>query len=569
MAADTETTPWVRAVAHRAWSAGRTDVVLVLGTDEVVPLPVGAAAVLQACRRPDTLDAHAARLPATARSMLTRLVAARLLVGADDVRAALATAVPSTPASPPTPAAWCVPTACRPAQAAALAVALGRTGVPVRIYDQAGDVPAALASADAGDAAVATPASTAAWAALLGAAIGDVPLATWALLGREGAALRTGANRNVLLLDAAGEVVLSVDDDVQPRAIVGQGDLADPAAWRLLSGGDPTTVRFSPSVAEATSGAVPIDLASLLCAGLLADARVVAGGAALRDAEASLCDRLASASPVPVFAACAGIAGDSGWGRGDQALFFGDEARAALVADYERLIASRAVVRAAARPTLTDSPFFMATAYALDARVVLPPYFPHGRNAEGPWSVLAQHVLRAGVVAHLPVAVHHAPPVDRRFDPATLGTTWDRPRVNDLLAHWLGRMAPAGPGPEGLAAAGAGLTAIATLPEAQLRDRVADAHRTLLAQGLTALAGAAAVPAPHPTAWREDVDRLARALLAAMSDIAPPDGYDGPAAWPAFRADLGRYAQLVSRWPQLLDAAVDLRADGVRPTRPS
>jgi hypothetical protein len=210
-----------------------------------------------------------------------------------------------------------------------------------------------------------------------------------AVLDAEACEVRTGANRNALLLACAGARFIAVDDDVV--AAFGSAEAAPRGA---AGGGDTTDFRFfaSPEDTLLRVRQRDVDAVSLLTRDL---GRAVAPSR-----------RIAVTRP--------GLFGDSGASSPFGLLLFpAPSLRATLAAsadDYRSAMASRQLLRLAARPMATPMLGLMGYALGVDATQPLPPFLTVMRNQDGVWGATLSLTCPELLSLHLPLAIRHAPP---------------------------------------------------------------------------------------------------------------------------------------------------------------
>ncbi len=408
----------------------------------------------------------------------------------------------------------------------------------------------------------------------LAARVPDVPRALLAFaMGLEGRVLSgssVGANHTVGILDAAGTCVLSVDDDTTARTA-----LAPPATGLAVTGAhDATVFRFhadrDAAIAAAAWGDVdPLALHETMlghAVGALVAAR--AGQPLdLDGASAALVRRLARGQ---VRVTSLGVVGDSGMGSPGYYLLLGEPSRASLFADYALHRRTRAVTRMVQRATVSAGTFLMAPSVGLDARTLLPPFFPYGRNQDGAYAVALRTLLPDAYLGHLPAAVEHLPGEARRFgedaDRAAMGTAL----LADVLIHAL-ELAPSGHGlyVDGrFHQVGAHLARLGGLPPRELTELLTVERAGRVAGQVGRLQAAAdAPPEGAPEAWLADVERAIEHLRAVATEaerVLPVGwvkelGAEGAAA----RAGevLRLHGRLLEAWPRVFEAAKQLRSE--------
>ncbi len=571
-------------------------------------LPAARARVLFACRGLATLEQHAARTAAELggdaaahRAELAELASAGLLVSAGDLVRRLQQARPAEPAaSGERIASLGVPTRGR---AAGVGEALdtyvedarrhGRSLDYVVADGAAGEAEAAPTRAVATEIAArpgvslayAGPAEKARYAAKLAARAGaDPEIVAFALLGDARLPLGTGANRNALLLHAAGELLLQVDDDTRCR-VRGAPDPLPGLA--VTSVDDPTELWPLAERLPATAGAgrafvaLHEDLLGRAAGDCIA---AVPGGLELGGATGMLFRRLAGRGGR-VVATQSGSGGDAATGSMAHLLRLEGRSRERLLADegtYQRALERRQVIRAAPRAAIGDGAACITMGLGLDARGVLPPFVPVQRNAGGVFAVVLRRCLHDALLGFVPWTVEHEPPEARDTSPAACWASFDGLLGNDLLRLLVAasRVEPdrvdaatEQPPPAAgasLRALGEALSRWGSLPLADFEEVVR--VQVLRARSLDLLLFEEALRrhGRAPAFWARDVDRAVALLRAG---VPRPES-----AWPTdFVAALGeaegracfqsvvrRYGELLRVWPDLWNAALALRVEGVR-----
>jgi hypothetical protein len=388
----------------------------------------------------------------------------------------------------------------------------------------------------------------------------------------------TGAVRNALLLHAAGEPIVQLDDDTHaplgapPSRGEGLVCSADPPFEHWFSGPDEEPF----ALCEARDDLDPFaPHESVLGRSVGALARA---GAVVVDGASSRFLRDVAARDGHVVGSMLGLCGDSATGSVAHYLLLDGAARARLLASeagYRHALESRQLVRCVRAASVTDSPFCMSYGLALDGRKLLPPFMPTGRNGDGVFGMLVRRTHRDGYFGHLPWVVRHDPPERRAPLERTLGDL-RRLAGNDVVCRLLaqGPVQAEHPDPgASLRTVGELLGYWGALPlpafeelarATALRTRGRDlviVHDTLKAHGF------------EPVWWAHDLRSMAMELAHAAADprlshpadwidaLGDADGREG------FRSAVRRYGELLRAWPELWAAARELRRRGVHPAR--
>ena len=385
----------------------------------------------------------------------------------------------------------------------------------------------------------------------------------FALLGDERCTLTTGANRNSLLLDTVDTLVLSVDDDTRCR-IAAPAEAEDTLA--IFSGYDPTEFWFFPDHASAIEFVSFVDIDVLACHEAL-----------LGNAIANTGDPAASSR---VAITLHGLVGDSGMSSPRYYLSLAGASRERLVASpnaYRSAVRSREVLRTVRRPTIGTGPFCMTTFFGFDNRLLLPPFFPVQRNADGIFGLVLQKCVEASHVAFLPSALLHTPAAPRAFEPDEIWTDAGSVRMSDiviacLFAHQAGgaHLTDA----TRLVQLGRHLRSLGSLelPDFEAHVRRLQQYRTMAF--ITVLESHLQMHGASPRFWADDVKRMIELLSKATSAedyIVPRDlrhEHDAEAARRLSQELVAKFGGLLEAWPTIVAAARRLRANGCRLTNP-
>jgi hypothetical protein len=396
----------------------------------------------------------------------------------------------------------------------------------------------------------------------------------------DGCTFHVGANRNAVLLDAAGGAVLMVDDDTTARAAY-PADVRD--GLRLSSHYDPWSLHFFARVENALDavdwrdadlvawhrrflGRSPAACAFGPRAGgvpLPLDADGV--GLDLDEADAALIT-VFSRGRGRVVATSAGVAGDSGMGFPLSFLWLHGPTRERMLEDYESYRATRAVHRCADVATISNTQLFMSTHVAFDVRATIPPFPPVLRNSDGAFGGLLRTCAPQSYVAFLPWLIEHAPPDARaaNFDHVVQSVGYVR--ANDIirdLAHGHDPVPGVTDPAVRLRAFGRYLSSLGDMPPADFDALVRYQIMAAVGRRIEALTRAIDRNSGQPAQWAEDCAAVIAEGLRALTEDALVVA-DVPGATPderhrRFQRLLYRFGRLIDAWPALLKAATGLR----------
>jgi hypothetical protein len=262
---------------------------------------------------------------------------------------------------------------------------------------------------------------------LIGA--GEIPpeVVKFALFDVEQCGLTTaGANRNALLLDSAGEALVSVDDDTLCRIATAPGDSGESIAITNTSLAYPAEVWVYENRDHALKAVSFVeqdfigtherflgkDLKSI-CQTHHAQNRLNRTGS---DAE-SVGEEAIDKERITV--TLNGIIGDCGWSSPFVYLLLTRDSLNRLTQSesvYRRSLGSREVLQVTRSALLTKhEEYLMSTVMGIDSRWLIPPFMPAGRGQDRIFGLTLAACFSQGHVARLPWAVVHAPVKGRSF----------------------------------------------------------------------------------------------------------------------------------------------------------
>jgi hypothetical protein len=401
----------------------------------------------------------------------------------------------------------------------------------------------------------------------------------FALLGYESCPVRTGSSRNALLLHTTGETLLQMDDDTiceVAQVPDAQGGL------RLSSAYDPTEFWFfaEDEPVPPRSALLEEDFLAaheqLLGKSLSACIGSVGPGNGLDFYRASATFfRRQEPTGGKVLVTAAGVAGDSGMGSSVYFLSLEGDSRARLLRSetvYRHALARRQVVRSVTQPTVSEGDFCMSVNLGLDNRDLLPPFMPVQRNQDGIFGSLLRACWDSGSFGFLPRALLHRSEV--RCSSTDLRTSVSQFTTGQAIQALVRAFVP-GPNradpADALRAVGRSLADWGSAPQADFEELV----RLVLWGQMSRLASQwenqLREHSEHPTFWAKDV----KLLLVTLREALPSPSYQLPCdlsavygaedTRPRFQQLVCRFGELLQAWPQMVDAARELRARGIRP----
>ncbi len=397
-------------------------------------------------------------------------------------------------------------------------------------------------------------------------------VAEFALFDPLGAGFSCGANRNALLLQEAGRMFCSLDDDVVCRLS------APPEGAReglsFFSDGDPYSRWLFPDRGAVRAAAVPAKADYLAThekmLGLPLSAISVAGGD-FTDAGDTLIRRLMR-RPARVRATFLGHAGDPGIPSSTYYLYYRRENRRRLTQSaehYDSVFPSRAVIGMVEQPRVGDASISPGMAMGLDHRTLLPPFFPVMHAEDFSFGAALWQCCPDAVLGHLPLAIAHEPPEGKAIlTPAGLREA--RPFLVFEFAHLLRRlilradMPAAATAEHRMVHLGRYFSELGGLPA---EDFLEVLRREALAEAsdrIEYLGRRLAEDSETPDFWRHDVENLIDHLRESVSQDGSEIPLDLPVSRPLAenRAFLqkacGEYGALLQAWPAMVSVAMKL-----------
>jgi hypothetical protein len=404
----------------------------------------------------------------------------------------------------------------------------------------------------------------------------------FALFDPERCGFSVGANLNALLFQTIGELFFLTSDDTECRVAPAPQSRREVTC---TSRPDPTEFRFFEDRDASLRSLTFVD-ADLLGLHEQLLGRDLPSCIAASDGEPRL-DRIGarfvrrlSAGRGRVVATMNGLVGDSGMGSTAAYLLLRGASHRRLIASeaaYRSACASRAVVRAVSRPTISDGSFCMSGFLGLDQRATLPPFFPVRRNSDGILGVTLRRSVEDGLFGLLPWVLVHNPPEPRRAAADDIWHARSRPLLYDIvIASLLSCRFGAGETSteSRLRALGRHLTALGSLAAADYEEVLRLYRSRQLSALMTSLEERLRVYGEAFAPWVKDVTKSLETLQATLSDaeaIVPVDliGDRGAARALALSQRLiYRYGRLLDAWPELISAARRLRDRGESPAVP-
>lgn len=399
----------------------------------------------------------------------------------------------------------------------------------------------------------------------------------FALFDSENCGNSLGANRNALLLQTAGSVAFSADDDTEYAAIAGSGTgepLDFNADWDLMD------FTFFANREESQRYAVSCDVD-------LFDVHEQMLGKTLRECVSTFYPspglRFESVAARPlrdiaeergaVVATFGGVLGDSGMDSPRSYLLLGAESRERLVASehaYASAFSSREILRVVKRPVIGAHSWCVTTAYGFDNKRLLPPFMPIGRGEDDVWGLTIQASFDDPYFGYLPWALRHIPPENRSYSSAWMGEAAPLRIYQVMMAcissfHlWPKTMTDES---QRLQALGSHLIALGSLSQPDFEEFVRLHVWRMQSEYISFLENQLHKYKQAPVYWAQDVKNCIAEIRSALAHddyIAPRDLMQiRPAAQAKtlMRRLVLKFGQLLYWWPQIVKSSISIREE--------
>jgi hypothetical protein len=411
--------------------------------------------------------------------------------------------------------------------------------------------------------------------------------AEFALSDPEGCGHRTGANRNLLLLETLGEAVVSVDDDTvcRPARVHERKEcaLACSSEGGLIEGWFfPDRGRALKAVPE-EEGDFLGQHGEVLGRGLGPCLRAAGdrGKVDLDGMDARFL-KLIREGRGRVGVTQNGLVGDCATGSSLWVIGQSGETQKRLVTSeevYRTAVASRETIRSARCLTLSNRAFLMTYAVGYDNRSLLPPFMPVLRAQDGIFALTGQMCFPDILTAYLPWTVLHDPSGRPPFgkDEDFLRGEASPQYMHDILIGCLEsyEMGPAKPsGKARLGALGLYLEEIGDLPAEDFREFVRKVIWIQVGNFVESLTQEMDRYGDSAPEWARDAETTVKSLLGSLAK----EGFEVPMnlregrsleeARALSQRLVRRYGRLLRGWEGLTAAARRLKERGVSPCIP-
>lgn len=403
----------------------------------------------------------------------------------------------------------------------------------------------------------------------------DIPVevARFGLFGRPDANANIGANRNAALLQTAGTLFLSVDDDTvcEPASVPG-------GSRDVVFGGeaDPTEVWFFGDRRCARGFVEPRELdfvgAHQQMLGLTLRSIAASAASSGKVDLQRLCVHLLNHlwfGTGRVLSTYNGLVGDAGvYTALPFLLHSSSSTKERLTSSSETYLSalrSREIVRQTLAPTVSHGAgaVSIATFIGLDNRALLPPFFPPFRSEDGIFGQMLADCRGESCIGHIPLVLVHDRPETRIFGDIAMV------RMADLL---LGALldCPASVGDQScadrLTRLGSHLRALGSMPEGDFREWARVAMFKRASAILVTIEMALKRSFCYPEFWASSMSEIADSVAEAVvrADHVAPHEVRGSGGLGAARHILLQFGELLHWWPSIVEKTHELAHVGVR-----
>jgi hypothetical protein len=419
------------------------------------------------------------------------------------------------------------------------------------------------------------------------AACSNIPLEIieFALLDVEGLNISTGANRNALLLHTSGELLLSVDDDTICE-ITEQSEAQFNVRLDLRSQlhkfklyDDRTTLMNSVISVDKDI----LQIHEQLLGKKLSECIDIGKELQERSMEPFEVDLLLNPGPLTgegkVLMTFNSIIGDSGTSPKDLYFFLEEESRVRAFSSesaYHKTRRSREVFRGVCNPTINYTSSCVATVVGLDNRETLPPFPPAFRNQDGVFGLLVKLLFKDSYSSHLPSGVLHFPVLERFNDHETVIRETGHASPSEIIKACLMdyKNYPEGEPIEGkFKGLGMHLMNIGMLPSEKFQEFLRLRLFKNKSDEIAFLEKFLSEQQDAPEYWARDIKDYIRALRNGLTEdnfIIPERllvDRSPEEALKLMKNFIYKFGQLLHCWPELVQAAKEIKERGITAAR--
>lgn len=413
----------------------------------------------------------------------------------------------------------------------------------------------------------------------------QVPIETlnFALFDPEGFGCSIGANRNALLLDMAGKICLSVDDDVRCRLSPGL-DYRPALAIEPLSEFMNIDSFANRAATLETAGLAEVDVLAtheqLLGRTLNGCVKFISDQRGVLDFDFVNAQFLKSleTNSGKVIVTFTGLIGDPGVDIPAVLQPLNRQSHENLMrteSEYNLAFQSRELFKSPSSMVLSRRGSFITAAFGFDGRSLLPPFFPLLRGHDGTFAATL-HTCFEGYWGYLPWGILHDSR-ERRYSEEGVKETVSSLRLSNVLMSLINDFQLStgiADEEERMSALGRHLSSLGRMRLSEFDEylrirllRSQTAYLSLMEKQLALFSG-------RPSYWSEDVKWVTSLLSNALSDdsyYVPKDLVRAQSLEEARKLTqrlVSKFGELMSAWPQIFKAASTLKAKGVLLGRP-
>ena len=398
----------------------------------------------------------------------------------------------------------------------------------------------------------------------------------FALHGPEGFSIRTGANRNALLLQTAGDLFFSADDDTECRLF----EVPSRVDGLAFFAEEPIEGWFFPDQAAALGSVRSLDedVLSIHERWLGRDLIDVTSST-----EPQLIDysgmttkyfKHLTSGTGKILATLPGIIGDSGIGSPRWFLLSGDthDRLCKTREEYETAFSSREMLRAVRKICVGRVPSFMTTAVGLDNRDLLPPFFPVLRDQDSIFAATLLKCFESAYFCHLPWALLHAPLAARKYSSADV-TISSSCGMSDILRYCIKGFETGFlflPSEERLQDIGKYLMNFGAMPARDFEEFIQIQFWEQASKMINMAEELLQTYEYSPDFWVDDLEKYSQNLMNALlrkESIIPFDLKEQiNTETPLLLTQqlIYQFGELLSWWPEIVKSAKEARSKGLR-----
>jgi hypothetical protein len=378
-----------------------------------------------------------------------------------------------------------------------------------------------------------------------------------------------GANRNAVLLQTAGEMIYSADDDTvcefytlsNYRPDIAISSMPNPTELHLFK--DKKAADLSAFRAEKNLLEMAEDLLGHEAAECVSRSKLPPD---LKQARPEWSRDIMSGHRR-VRLSWVGIFGDSGFKYPSFLLWLFGESRKRLLKDaptYAAIKLNRQILRAPVKRTLGPGPFCQTTALGLDNRQLLPPFMPVLRGEDILFGTTLRHCFLESCFGYLPWAIRHEPMNLRANEADDIFVPASSLSLYTLLSAFMRKLKvnPTDTDVDRLIQFGKDIASIARQPASDFDRMVSDearVHTGLLIEGLDRMLEDYKA---MPDYWAKDILRY-KALLEQASrrdDFQiPGEVREKPEPLKVCADLIQNLGDLFEAWPRLINSARALK----------